>query len=242
MLRCFAFLLLMLLASVVRSELLNVATDDWEEFSNQDDTGYYIEILKAVYEPLGSKLNIIHVPFGRSLLMLKNGNADIVLGVGQSDLPADYVASSFPIEQDTVDAAYLPESFPEWNGATSLVGKTVVARIDYNYGEILGPKVIYTEKTSLVGMLQMLIKKRVDAVIDFEADIRKAMKDRKITQPIVIKKAVIILPAYFAFGLDKKGHAARAQFESAMPELIRSGKLKTLFLKIDNTLDGYPYP
>lgn len=239
---CPAVLLLMLLSSIVRSETLVLAADTWDGYTNPDGTGYYYEIADKVFKPLGYTLERKNLPYSRVIHMIKSGTVDVALGIYPADLPPEYVASKIIVEQDAVDVAILPARFPDWQGLASLQGKSVVARIDYGYDRLLGPGVNYAEKPSLSGMLQMLMTGRVDAVADYEADIHAAEKESNLKPTYVIKKGVMKNPICFGFGLSAKAQKARAEFETRMAEMIASGELKTMYLKLNVGLDNYPHP
>lgn len=235
-------LLLLCFASAAGAETLKIVADTWDGYTNPDGTGYYNDIVNAVFKPLGYTLQIKNLPYSRAIRMVESGDADIALGIYATDLPPEYVAQDYIVEQDAVDVAVLPEKFPDWQGVASLQGKTVVARIDYGYDQLFGPGVQYSEKPSLSGMLQMLMKGRVDAVADYEADIRVAETEGKLKPTYVIKKAVVKNPVYFGFGISAKAKKARAEYEVRMKQMISSGELKALYLKLDAGLSTFPYP
>lgn len=236
-----AFFLVLLLSPAAWSETLTLAADTWDGYTNPDGTGYYYEIADKVFKPLGYTLERKNLPYSRVIHLIEAGEIDVALGIYPTDLPPEYVASKVIVEQDAVDVVILPERFPDWQGLSSLQGKSVVARIDYGYDRLLGPGVNYSEKPSLSGMLQMLMVGRVDAVADYEADIHAAEKEHNLKPTYVIKKGVMKNPICFGFGLSPKAQKARAEFETRMAEMIANGELKAMYLKLGVGLDNFPH-
>lgn len=231
-----------LFSVAVHAETLTLVADTWDGYTNQDGTGYYNEIVDIIFKPLGYTLERKNMPYSRVIHTMTTGSADIAMGVYATDLPPEYVATDVIVEQDAVDVAIMPKNFPDWQGVASLQGKSVVARLDYGFDRLLGPGVKYSEKPSLTGMLQMLMAGRVDAVADYEADIRAAEKEGGLKATYVIQTGVIKNPVYFGFGVTPKAKKARAEFETRMKQMIENGELKAMYLKIGAGTENFPYP
>lgn len=58
-----------------------VATDEWSSYTNKDGTGYYFDVLRAIFPAPEYELDIKIVPYARSLSMVKDGSAQVVLGI-----------------------------------------------------------------------------------------------------------------------------------------------------------------
>ncbi len=241
--KAFSFLCLTIpLASVpCHATEFQIATEPWESYSTEDGVGYYHDILNAIYKTTGDSLKFTYAPYVRSLHMLATDKVDIALGVTKDDAPEGSVNLDLPVEMDSAAIAYLQGSFPDWQGVASLEGHSVIAKINYGFGGVLGPKVKYSESASLPGMLQMLVNKRVDAVIDYEADIQSAAEEAKITQPLVIKTGFNPVPIFFGFSKTDNGKLAREKFDAGLKKLVESGALKEMYLKHIGKTDNFPY-
>ena len=56
-------------------------------FTNIDGSGLYDETFKALFEPVGIKINMVFVPYETSLLNVRNKVADVALSVYFSGAP-----------------------------------------------------------------------------------------------------------------------------------------------------------
>jgi polar amino acid transport system substrate-binding protein len=231
-------LLLTLLTFVAQSQNIVVATDEWEGYTNKDGTGYYFELIKHVFSE--DKLDYKIVPYARSLNMLTDRKSDVVLGVYEGELP-DEIYSKHIIEQDQVDGAISLAIAKNWKGISSLEGKKVVAKIDYAFDTITDVKMHYSEKRDLTNMLKMLQNGRVDAVLDYKADITTAQENLKFTPKYVVKNAILSSPVYFVFANTVKGKALKLRFDTKVQELIESGALKQMMLKNTGSSVSFPY-
>ena len=234
-------LILILASFKCHATEFHVVTEPWESYSTEDGVGYYHDILNAVYKSSGDSLKFTYVPYARSLKMLEHDQVDIALGVTATDTPEGAVTLDFPVELDSAVIVFLKGSFPDWKGLSSLDGRNVIAKIEYNFGPLFGPTVKYSESATLNGMMQMLVKKRVDAVVDYEADILAAIEEEKITQPLEFKNGFNPVPIFFGFSKTENAKIARKKFEEEIKKLIDSGALKAMYVKNFGASDNFPY-
>ena len=226
--RIFIVVLGLLFASNVMAEPLKVVTDEWEGYTSKEGKGYYMDLLKAIYNDPADSLNISVLPYARSLAMVKNGTADMVLGVYFGEIPDKHMAA-YVVEQDLVDVVVPAATAKAWKGMESLEGKAVLAKIGYAFDAITDVKMKYTEKTSLANMLKMMSVGRADAVLDYKADLEPLMKGAGLAKDkYTIIESVLSSPIYFGFADSPKGIAAKARFEKRFKELYESGDIKKM--------------
>ncbi|WP_339671299.1 transporter substrate-binding domain-containing protein [Dasania marina] len=216
-----------------------VATDIWEDFSNPDGSGYYTDILKAIYEPRGIKVVVKYVPYKRSVEMMQSDKADVVLGVYKSEnLPGSYADQ--PLEMDVVDAAISPALAATWSGLESLAGKKVGAVLGNDFNEFVPVSIQYKELSKLKSLVKMLNHQRIDAILDYEADIQRELQLSGEAANFEIKFGVIQNPSFAVFSNSSHGKAMLAIFNEAFIKLHESGKLKELLMNNTGSLSGYP--
>ncbi|MCR8922076.1 transporter substrate-binding domain-containing protein [Dasania sp. GY-MA-18] len=226
-------------STMAAADTLVVATDIWEDFSNADGSGYYTDILSAIYEPRGIKVEVKYVPYKRSVEMMTSGKADVVLGAYKSEgLAGSYAA--YPLEMDVVDVAISPELAASWSGLATLEGKKVGAVRGNDFDEYVPVKIQYKEVSNLKSLVKMLNHKRIDAILDYEADILRELKATGETAKFEIKNGVIKTPSFAVFANNSHGQAMLKIFNEAFIELHQSGQLKELLMKNTGSLDGYP--
>lgn len=201
-----------------------VATDEWSSYTNKDGTGYYFDVLRAVFPAPEYELEFKLVPYARSLKMVNGGDAHVVLGIYEGEVPQGQI-SKWVVEQDLVDVLLSPDLAKSWKGVESLAGKNVVAKIDYSFDTITDVKMNYSEKASIASMVKMLQAGRVDAVLDYEADLKPVMKAEKLGDEYKLIKSVMGSPIYFGFSSDAKGKQYLARFNQKYKELWDSKKI-----------------
>mgnify|MGYP003384344283 CR=1 FL=1 len=226
--RTFIVVLGLLFASNVLAAPLKVVTDEWEGYTSKEGKGYYMDLLRAIYNDPADSLNVSVLPYARSLAMVKNGTADMVLGVYFGEIPDKHMAA-YVVEQDLVDVVVSTATAKAWKGMASLEGKSVLAKIGYAFDAITDVKMKYTEKTSLANMLKMMSAGRADAVLDYRADLEPLMEGAGLAKDkYTIIESVLSSPIYFGFADSPKGNAAKARFEKRFKELYESGDIKKM--------------
>lgn len=217
-----------LLASNLTAEPLTVVTDEWKGYTSQDGKGYYMDLLRAVYNQPTDIINFSVVPYARSLALVKSGKADIVLGIYLGDIPKKH-AAAYVVEQDLVDVLLPIETAKSWEGMKTLEGKVVLARISYAYDALTDVKMHYSERASLVSMLKMIAVGRADAILDYKADLEPMMKQAGLAEDkFSILRSVLSAPVYFGFADTPKGIAAKIRFEKRFKTLYKSGEIKKM--------------
>ena len=229
-----AVVLLSLYTMVARAETLIVATDVWEDYSNEDGTGYYLDLLKAIYEPKGINIDVKYVPYKRSVEMVDNKKADMMLGAYEGEEIVG-VYGKYPIELDVVDAAVSPELAKE-----SLSGKKVGAVRGNEFNSYTNVSMKYREVSNLRSLLKMLNHQRIDAVLDYEVDIRSAGKAIGEASRFEIKTGVLSNPSYFVFANSARGEKMRKIFDEEFIKLYRDGKVQNIYLANTGNSAGLP--
>ncbi len=228
---------MLFVSTMVGAETILVATDEWATFSNKDGSGYYLDIIRAVYPSPQFDVKIEFVPYARSFMLVMEGKADIVLGIYDGDVPEPQ-RSTYPIEIDSVDALMKKEMAQQWKGLESLSNMRVMARTDYGFGELLPKDVKYSEYHSLPSIVKMLVKGTIDAVLDYEADIEPLRKDTGLTDDFVYVRGVIT--KYVYLGFSKSRLELQQRFDQEYKTLYQSGKIKEFIMQNLGSDDRLP--
>jgi polar amino acid transport system substrate-binding protein len=213
------------------ADTFTVVSDVWEGYTAPDGTGYWFELIRLVYEPLGHTLEFRTVPYPRALDEIRKGKSQITPATYRGDLDDSHTELSIVIEQDSVDAFITEALAADWRGVESLTGKRVVARLDYGYDRFLPAGVLYEEKPYLEGMLKMLALGRVDAVLDYEEEMNALRQAGSVSMAWVTKTDVLQPVEYAAFALTPEGLRARDIFRTRMREIIRDNLAAPLMQK-----------
>jgi ABC-type amino acid transport substrate-binding protein len=218
---------------------ITIATDVWEGFSNEDGTGYYTDVFKAIYEPKGIAVVVKYLPYKRARDMLESGNVDVMLGPYKGE-QVDGNYSAHPLEMDVVDAAVTPAMAASWQGIESLEGKKVGAISGNEFDQYASVKMQYREVSNLKSLLKMLNHGRIDAVLDYEADIVSMQQKLGDEVSYVIEKGVMKNSGYAVFIKSDHGEKMLNIYNQAYLELHKNGVLKSLLIENTGTLEGYP--
>ena len=211
------------------AESIDVATDTWKGFSEKDGSGLYFDVLREVFTPHNIAINISFLPHSRATASVRRAENDMVPGVYTDFFPEHYY-SKFPIEMESVDAAMRKETFLEWRQRGTIDSYHVAAR----YGAFLnqyydvGEK--YTEIRTIEAMIKMLSSGRIDVVLNYKREMEDAIKSMQVDN-VVIVESMFKRPAYFVFADTEKAQRLKRLFDQAMPEIIKSGKMKKLVLQ-----------
>jgi polar amino acid transport system substrate-binding protein len=217
-----------LLTFAARAEDIVVATDVWEGYTSKDERGYYIDLLKVIFPAPEYSLKFEFVPFKRSLRMLKSADADILLGAYPADVPVELLAK-YPTNSDSIGAVVSKELAVNWKGLESLTDKVVVAKNAYGFDRYFKTPIKYSEKDNLRSMLQMLKRGRVDAVLDYQKDIKLIWSQLELDEHFVVIDGVIIENVYIGFASDRVD--LKQHYEKAFLRLYQSGKIRKMILK-----------
>lgn len=237
--RFLAFCCSLLACQIVVGSTLLIATDDWEGYAHRDGSGYYLELFKEIFEPEGVTVSIKFFPYKRTVEMVSTNKADVMLGAYEKEVVTGSFAK-FPLEIDKVDAAVRPEIANNWNGIQSLEGKRVGAVKGYAFDDYMEVNMRYKELSQLTSMLKMLNHGRLDAVVDYEADIHVAEKELGEKPQYVIVNSIIANPSYAVFANTANGKEMLKIFEAGMQKLMANGRLKVLMEKNVGSLASYP--
>ena len=226
--RVFIAILGLLLANSVMAGQLKIVTDVWEGYTSKEGKGYYMDLLRKIYNEPTDSLDFSILPYARSLEMVKSGKADVVLGVYLGEIPNKHMAA-YVVEQDLVDVVVPADIAKSWKGVQMLEGKKVMAKIGYAFDTITDVKMKYTEITSLANMLKMMAAGRADAVLDYKADLEPLMEGAGLAKDkYTIIMSVLSSPIYFGFADTPTGKDAKARFEKRFKALYESGEIKKM--------------
>lgn len=230
--------LLIVTTPQVYAEEITLVTDTWTGYTNLDNTGYYLDILKIIFPEPAYTLTMTHMPYKRTLLMVEKGLADMTTGVNPGDMPNGFIAGQY-LEIDQIDVAITTKIASQWQGLRSLKNKTVVAKVGYAFANAFDVPIHYSEKSSLVAMLRMLGAGRVDAVLDYQADLRKVWDRAGLNDNFTILTGVISNKAYMAF--SKKRYDLRSHFEKRFTALIQDGTIARIGKRYGMAPENLPH-
>jgi polar amino acid transport system substrate-binding protein len=245
------FLLLCLVTVMLLSSLaigaeenitqIKLMTAEWPGYTNQDGTGLYFDVLKAVYEPVGITIAYELLPWKRAQKLVKE-KADAL--VGENFLPdVEYLYPKWPIDVEELTVIFKKSRVADWQGEASLEHKQVGWIRGYHFDQFFHVKMDFLEIDELRNGLLMLDKDRLDFLIDYEDGLKEEigrLKDFDVTQyrmePLRVGEKV-----YVAFVDSPRGRKLVEIFNIRMTQLFESGELDRLYRSFTQWhYDKYP--
>ena len=84
---------------------ISVCTQEWVDSTNSDMTGLYWDTFKAVFEPVGVKINVAYMPYKVSIVRVQEKTCDVALG-GYLNEHSNLLYSQWPLEIEAVIAVH----------------------------------------------------------------------------------------------------------------------------------------
>ncbi|MBN2651248.1 MAG: transporter substrate-binding domain-containing protein [Spirochaetales bacterium] len=215
------------------SNVISVATPQWDGTTNSDGTGLFFDILRAVYEPVGYRLDIQFMPWKRALTLVQVAEADLIIGFyyNESDLYR-FCYPKWPFKIEETVAVFKKERVKNWNGISTLHGQSVLWPRGYNYHLFLGdvvPK--WSEVECSQQGLKMIEVDRALFFLDASDDLLIAFEKLGFSREIYAIEVILSENLYYAFTLSPRGQKLADLYDQRIQVLIKSGELKKIFEK-----------
>lgn len=209
---------------------ISIASEEWEGATHPDGTGLYWDIIRQVYEPLDITVNLSITSYARSVALVKQKRSDAWVG-SYLDEEEGVVYPKLHFDADDVSALFIKKEDQPWQGESSLEGRNVAWIKGYELHEYLDAKFNNRELLNRDSVIEYLNDGRLDYFIDALPEIQTHFgetleKDARFSVEMIKK-----LNLYLGFANTAKGRELADIFDQRFPDLIKSGKLKTLFDK-----------
>ncbi|MDN4501367.1 substrate-binding domain-containing protein [Alteromonadaceae bacterium BrNp21-10] len=224
----------------IQIETFVLAAETAQDPQIENNNNLYIELIKAIYEPLGIRVKFEPVPYKRAEYLVVNQRVDAMIGNFRGHSEGLYFPQ-WHYHSQQIMALFKKHSLL-WQGASSLSGKRVGWLRGYGLDRYIQVDTEKVEHTFRSSALKMLEKDRIDVYIDDQFEILKAndgLQQNKLDLNHYQFAKLTQLKLYPAFSNTAKGRKLARIFDQRMPLLVTSGKLAALFKKWDQTY--YPF-
>ncbi|MDP9784908.1 substrate-binding periplasmic protein [Pseudomonas fluorescens] len=204
---------------------VRAASEEWADYTQADGQGMGWDILRAVFEPEGVKLEIRSVPYTRSTGLVQRGEVDVQVGAYRDESEGVL----YPQWHYDVDHIYALGLASKPTPTLATIGNyRLVWMRGYDYNNYLPNIRRFNEIHRSVGILSMLVHERADFYIDALMEIQDVLS--KADNPQQFKLSPLInLPLYLGFANTENGRALRELFDQRMEVLVKTGQLKPIF-------------
>lgn len=211
--------------AVTTPSVINLASEDWEDYTAADGRGLGWDVLREVFEPAGVKLAIRTEPYTRSIGLAQRAEVDACVG-SYKDEVSDLLYPRWNFDTDHIYALGLasnPAPTPQTLGNYRLAWVR-----GYDFQANLPNVRRYNEVIRRTGILSMLTRNRADYYIDALTEVDYVVSRAK--DPSQFRRTHIAeLPLYLCFANTPRARKLMALFDLRMGLLVKSGQLKPIF-------------
>lgn len=230
-----ALLFLGPLLSSAKEDKVVVATDDWPPFrvfeSNSEPYGVDIELLKYLERKLNIRTDVQKVPWIRALEMMRQGKADIMVGLARTQEREAFIAYAEPAYYSVRPAFYsLKERNLELNSYQDLkkhlIGYTRASAYFEPFDKDKSIKKFDVGQESQ--LIDLLLNKRIDFIIGSEPQVDFEIHQRKLRSRIEKSDYKPGQKTKLYLGISRQSSllARKDEIEKALESFLSDGSLK----------------
>lgn len=237
--------MLLMTALSSRAEVISIRSDIWYPINGEPDSaapGYMIEMAQIIARRAGHDIDYKLMPWERSLLEVRRGAYDCVVGAYKEDAP-DFVFPESPWGVDEV-LFYVRKGFDwRYEGVSSLYGIRLGVIGGYAYDEAfdryveansgsLGVQVIYSND-ALESNIRKLMLGRIQATLESRLVMQARLREMNLTGQIVPAGALgKILNMYIACSPARTSSQQYVRlFDQGLRQLRESGELAEILAR-----------
>ena len=210
-----------------------LASEQWNDYTNQDGSGLAWDLLRQIFEPAGITLQTRSVPYTRSVGLTQRGEVDGYVGSYRNEASA-VLYPRWNFDADHIYALGLATA-PTPTLAT--LGDYRLAWVrGYKYEQYMPSVRRFNQIERRSGILPMLQHGRADFYIDALTEAKYLLSQSH--EPALFKLTHIAeLPLYIGFADSERGRALMAVYDQRLTSLVKTGELKGIFARWNQ-----PYP
>ena len=215
-----------------------IASEAWEDCTNQDGTGLYWDIFRAVYESSGIQVKPQIRSYDGAAKLLGEKKVDAMVGAYKDEVEGG-LYPKWHFGADRVAVTF--KEGTAWAGEASLSGKKVGWIKGYSYDDYLKVKVEKYEFDQRADAFKVLDRGRIDFFMDDAADLQTAKESGLIPAAGYRFEQVLQLNLYIVFAGTENGKISQEIFDREFEKLLKAGKIKALYEKWASSGSQYPF-
>lgn len=205
-------------------ESIHIATGVWPGFTEPTEQGAYFELIKLLL-PVETRLEVTYTGFNRTVKMVEEQQADMVLGVGLNESEQLHLSAK-PFDIDQI-AVLFKAGRLKFEKPIDLAGYQLVTQRGYNYEMVLGITTQSYEVDSITTGVNLVRTGRVDAFLVEKTELEGKLSARQLDDMQVVFLAGE--PIYIGFAKNERGTALKAWWDQQFQQHYQSGQLQTLY-------------
>lgn len=249
-LKLYPFITLLIFLSSVHSQLalaeettalhtakipvITVVAPDWDGFTSPNGEGLYWDILRAIYEPEGTKLKIATAPWNRAMKMVTKYRTYLAIPGEYRDTEENLIFPRYPLEKEKMVTVTLKSSGYNLTTLESLRGLKVSWRKDYDLLDPDESGIKLDEFRDIADGLREVMSKKVDALIDEPDEVDSGLQEAGLN-----KADFNIIPysesqyVYLGFHPGIISERLIEIYNRRTEELVKSGEMAKIYGKWD---------
>ncbi|MCG8615809.1 MAG: transporter substrate-binding domain-containing protein [Desulfobacterales bacterium] len=223
---------------------ITTASPSWNTFTNEDGTGLYHDIIKAVYSPRNIRVTHKYTNAKRGLYMIRQQLADIYTCKVMIDEFSDLILGKYPMYEGQFYALFKKDTVKHWQGKSAMAGHRVVWRRGYYKASELDIDIRVIEADSGPSALGQVVLDRAVFYIDDLTLIRQSIAEgRHKFPPDAFRIEPVGRRSYRpVFKRSERGKMLMEIYNRGIETLHRSGELKKIFNTWGHTYPAYDIP
>ncbi|MFC3095680.1 hypothetical protein DRW07_07800 [Alteromonas sediminis] len=224
--RAITFAFLFNLCAPLYAQTIRVSAAHWPGYTEPDGKGVYLTLIREVYKEYSLTFDV--GTFARAKRQFNSDQADILVGIYLEDKSelVEPITPSYHIDTDSPLLAIYRSKAIQISSHGDLEGKTVGWLEEYNFKPFINANVKPYVFKEISHAFVLLEKGRLDAVIDYEHNLVKP--EYSAFGRFELASG---LKLYVVFKRTEKGVVLSTLFDTVMPQLKITGKLKRLYGK-----------
>ncbi len=224
---------------------IRIITPQWEDQTNPDGTGLFFDIVKAVYNPLGIKMDYNFAPWKRCQAKVNKGSTDAMLCVWKTHADEQkQLTPKYPIYIEQTAAVIKKASRISWFGMHTLDYRRAVWLRGYDYVNDKHMSAIqlamWHEVDNYDDAWLQLNLDRFDVYIDALIDLNQYIHTNGINRDLYQIQILWSENAYVAFSNSKRGAYLADMYDREIQKLFKSGELERIYRRWNQPfLEGY---
>jgi ABC-type amino acid transport substrate-binding protein len=217
-----------------KTDTIRWVTESWQNYTNKDGSGLYHDIVRTIF--VDQRIEVIYMPWKRTLLEVKNGTADMT---GATSVSKGYVIPRYPILATPISILYSKNKIAN-SDLSSLTNYIGVWASPYEDELFLGSNRDLFKGFSVQERetaYKLLVSGRADYFLDTKA-LHLAWLEKQQSGSLDTSKTsdfrlkdISSLNLFMIFSDNPRGKRLRDIFDAGMENLIDSGELSKMYKK-----------
>ncbi len=217
-------------------DTIQIITPEWDGQTNRDGTGFFFDIVRAVYRPAHVNMEFRFAPWKRCQATVTSAKADAMFCVWKIHATElKQLTPRYPMYVEQTAVIFKKASMFSWQGIHTMdYGRAVWLR-GHNYHADKQMSSVqlaqWYEVDSYEEAWQQLDMDRFDFYIDTLIDLNAYIKSNKVDMHLYGKEVLWSNESFMAFSDTQRSRAFIEIFDREIRKLVKSGELARIYEK-----------